>query len=131
MIDPEFVLSEEQQAQSENACWPLPYNRQSEDVVAYLAYAAEEQPESRETLSFGKGCEESVPSVLAVRLYKDYDQDGEGWPEIKIPQAAIHEDSEVYKEGDSGMLVLKKDWAQKHNWFIDEEEDDEASPNSY
>jgi hypothetical protein len=126
MIDPEFVLSEEQHAHSENAYWTLPYNRQSDDAVAYLAYAAEEQPESRETLVFGRGCEETVPSVLAVRLYKNYDQDGEGWPEVKIPQAAIHEDSEVYKDGDSGMLILKKEWAREHNWFIDEDEEEDV-----
>lgn len=132
MIDPEFVLSEEQHAHSENAHCPLLHGRQSEFAVAYLAYALEVQPESREILVFGKGYEESVPSVLVVRLYVDYNQDGDGWPEIKIPQTAIHEDSDVYKEGGSGMLILKRDWALEHNWFVEEEGCyDEAGPDSY
>ena len=33
--------------------------------------------------------------------------------EMWIPQSVIHDDSEVYEEGDTGLLVVKGWWAQK------------------
>ena len=37
--------------------------------------------------------------------------------EVWIPQSAIHEDSEVYKKGDEGKLLVKMWWAEKEGWI--------------
>jgi len=34
-----------------------------------------------------------------------------------IPFSAIHDDSEVYKDGDSGDLLIKGSWAEKKGWI--------------
>jgi len=41
------------------------------------------------------------------------DLEGETW----IPQSQIHDDSEVYKEGHEGKLVIKMWWARKQGWI--------------
>lgn len=33
-----------------------------------------------------------------------------------VPQACVHADSEVYKKGDEGKLVVKMFWAEKEKW---------------
>lgn len=34
-----------------------------------------------------------------------------------IPQYAVHEDSEVYKLGTEGTLVVNESWAEKKGWL--------------
>lgn len=37
--------------------------------------------------------------------------------EFWVPQSVIHEDSEVYKEGTKGKLIVHKWWARKGGWI--------------
>jgi hypothetical protein len=34
-----------------------------------------------------------------------------------VPQEYVHDDSEIYKVGDEGKLVVKKSWADKQGWI--------------
>lgn len=56
----------------------------------------------------------SVGTGIAVRetdmaLLVNLESDGETW----IPKSVIHDDSEVYKDGQNGDVVVKKWWAEK------------------
>jgi hypothetical protein len=33
-----------------------------------------------------------------------------------LPKSILHDDSEVYKMGDSGKLIVKQWWAEKEGW---------------
>ena len=33
-----------------------------------------------------------------------------------IPKSVVHDDSEAWKKGDSGKLIVKKWWAEKNNY---------------
>lgn len=33
-----------------------------------------------------------------------------------VPQSVIHDDSEVFKKGDEGKLVVMMSWAEKEKW---------------
>lgn len=48
----------------------------------------------------------------------DFGDDIKGRPvEVWIPQVAVHEDSEVYKEGTEGVLIVA-DWlAEERGWI--------------
>lgn len=37
-----------------------------------------------------------------------------GDKEIWIPQSVVHDDSEVFKEGDEGKIVTKQWWAERN-----------------
>ncbi len=37
-------------------------------------------------------------------------------PSFWIPKTVVHDDSEVYKDGDSGTLVVKDWFAEKRGW---------------
>jgi hypothetical protein len=57
----------------------------------------------------------SCPAVTAIRettaaLLIQFDDRTEKW----IPKSVIHDDSEVFKDGDTGELVVK-------NWFAEKE----------
>lgn len=39
--------------------------------------------------------------------------DGEAW----VPYNCVHEDSEVYRKGDHGTLLVKDWWAEKKGWL--------------
>jgi len=41
-------------------------------------------------------------------------EDGE---EIWVPQSVIHDNSEVWKKGDVGILIVKEWWAKKQEWI--------------
>jgi hypothetical protein len=43
-----------------------------------------------------------------------------------VPQSVVHDDSEVYKEGDEGKLVVQLWFAEKEGW--DHTEDREPEP---
>lgn len=34
-----------------------------------------------------------------------------------IPQSQVHDDSEVYKPGTEGVLVVNKSWAERKGWL--------------
>lgn len=34
-----------------------------------------------------------------------------------VPQDCVHDDSEVYRKGDEGKLVVKMWWARKEKWI--------------
>lgn len=43
-----------------------------------------------------------------------------------IPQNVIHDDSEVWRKGDEGVLVLQEWWVAE-TWLGDEDEEDDES----
>ncbi|MFA4971166.1 MAG: hypothetical protein WC683_01040 [bacterium] len=36
---------------------------------------------------------------------------------VWVPQSQVHEDSEVYQEGDEGTLVVSEWWAEQQGWM--------------
>lgn len=34
-----------------------------------------------------------------------------------IPKSQLHDDSEIYRNGDTGKLVVKEWWAKKEGWI--------------
>ena len=46
--------------------------------------------------------------------------------EFWVPQSTVHDDSEVYKEGDSGKLVVQLWFAEKNGWC--KKDEDEPAP---
>lgn len=55
-------------------------------------------------------CVAQTDKAICVRAP---DLDGQVW----IPQSQVHEDSEVWKEGQSGKLVVNEWWAEKEGWM--------------
>jgi hypothetical protein len=39
-----------------------------------------------------------------------------GKKEVWVPQAAVHDDSEIWRKGDSGKLVVKSWFARARGW---------------
>jgi len=57
-----------------------------------------------------EGKAESEKAVLVFADDADFDVTAEGrW----VPKSVIHDDSEVFKKGDKGQVVLKTWWAEK------------------
>lgn len=44
-----------------------------------------------------------------------------------VPQSVVHDDSEVYKEGDEGKLVVQLWFAEKEGWTSREEKEPEPT----
>jgi len=58
------------------------------------------------TVSFkGVLCKRQTPKAILVELQQE--------KEVWIPQSQIHDDSEVYREGDAGTLVVSEWFAEK------------------
>ena len=51
---------------------------------------------------------ESKRAILVLRKSQPTDR-----RELWVPKEVLHEDSEVYKEGDEGKLVVETWWAEK------------------
>lgn len=51
-----------------------------------------------------------IPELIGKETKSAFKGTGKFW----IPQAAIHEDSEVYKDGTEGTLIV-------HDWFAEKE----------
>lgn len=58
------------------------------------------------------GCECKHATERACLIIKPNGQ--EQW----VPQSVIHDDSEVYKKGDEGKLVLMKWWVDKNGFDV-------------
>lgn len=56
------------------------------------------------TMGDGK-CTRATEKALLVLI-----GDKETW----VPQSVVHDDSEIYKVGDEGTLVVKRWWAEKN-----------------
>lgn len=46
----------------------------------------------------------------AIMCVPESDGDASYW----VPKSVVHDDSEAFKKGDSGSLVVKKWWAEKN-----------------
>lgn len=55
-------------------------------------------------------CIHDTPKAIKVEA-PDFDEPQ--W----IPQWAIEDDSEVYKKGTEGVLVITESWAEKQGWL--------------
>jgi hypothetical protein len=53
-------------------------------------------------------CTKATPKAILVRL-----EDGK---ETWVPQSQVHDDSEVWKEGHSGKLVVESWFAEQKGW---------------
>lgn len=56
------------------------------------------------TMGEGK-CIRATAKALLVRI---------GDKEVWVPQSVVHDDSEVFKDGDEGTFVVKLWWAEKN-----------------
>ena len=67
--------------------------------------------------SFHRGCVVVIKQTDKAVLCKPTDDSAEGGDEaFWVPQSQIHEDSEVWKEGDEGELVVSGWYARKEGW---------------
>lgn len=60
-------------------------------------------------------CSKCIKSTdKAILVFSEEDPiAGQVW----IPQSQIHDDSEVYENGDEGTLVVNMWWAEKQGWI--------------
>lgn len=62
-------------------------------------------------------CKAIRSTKRALLVDSDFFESNEDKREIWIPQSQIHEDSEVYKNGDEGKLVVVEWFAEKRGWI--------------
>jgi hypothetical protein len=76
------------------------------------SYPLHQMKSKDETLSIDN-CRCTKETSFAILVLSDFFDKGEEW----IPQSQIHDDSEVYREGTEGTLVVSAWLAQKRGWL--------------